>query len=98
MNAYLTYDRIEAQDWTRHYQQIAREEKESELADDLEKGLPLHMLESLCIDELQRRGASKQAISREFDDDVEFQERTSEFVRYMAETFSRHQIDIESEE
>ncbi|ECI0123839.1 host-nuclease inhibitor protein Gam, partial [Salmonella enterica subsp. enterica] len=20
MNAYLTYDRIEAQDWTRHYQ------------------------------------------------------------------------------
>ncbi|MFG6029396.1 host-nuclease inhibitor Gam family protein [Salmonella enterica subsp. enterica serovar Minnesota] len=27
-----------------------------------------------------------------------FQERASEFVRYMAETFSRHQIDIESEE
>ncbi|ECK3301081.1 host-nuclease inhibitor protein Gam, partial [Salmonella enterica] len=96
MNAYLTYDRIEAQDWTRHYQQIAREEKESELSDDLEKGLSLHMLESLCIDELQRRGASKQAISRAFDDDVEFQERASEFVRYMAETFSRHQIDIES--
>ncbi|EDQ4910214.1 host-nuclease inhibitor protein Gam [Salmonella enterica subsp. enterica serovar Gaminara] len=98
MNAYLTYDRIEAQDWTQHYQQIAREEKESELSDDLEKGLSLHMLESLCIDELQRRGASKQAISRAFDDDVEFQERASEFVRYMAETFSRHQIDIESEE
>ncbi|ECW0331829.1 TPA: host-nuclease inhibitor Gam family protein [Salmonella enterica subsp. enterica serovar Panama] len=97
MNAYLTYDRIEAQDWTRHYQQIAREEKESELADDLEKGLSLHMLESLCIDELQRRGASKQAISRAFDDDVEFQERASEFVRYMVEVFSRHQIDIESE-
>ncbi|EAP8453483.1 TPA: host-nuclease inhibitor protein Gam [Salmonella enterica] len=98
MNAYLTYDRIEAQNWTRHYQQIAREEKESELADDLEKGLSLHMLESLCIDELQRRGASKQAISRAFDDDVEFQERASEFVRYMVEVFSRHQIDIESEE
>lgn len=98
MNTYLTYDRIEAQNWTRHYQQIAREEKESELADDLEKGLSLHMLESLCIDELQRRGASKQAISRAFDDDVEFQERASEFVRYMVEVFSRHQIDIESEE
>ncbi|ECM3887108.1 host-nuclease inhibitor protein Gam [Salmonella enterica subsp. enterica serovar Newport] len=98
MNAYLTYDRIEAQNWTRHYQQIAREEKESELADDLEKGLSLHMLESLCIDELQRCGASKQAISRAFDDDIEFQERASEFMRYMAETFSRHQIDIESEE
>ncbi|HCB4962095.1 TPA: host-nuclease inhibitor protein Gam [Salmonella enterica subsp. enterica serovar Muenster] len=98
MNAYLTYDRIEAQNWTRHYQQIAREEKESELADGLEKGLSLHMLESLCIDELQRRGASKQAINRAFDDDVEFQERASEFVRYMVEVFSRHQIDIESEE
>ncbi|ELH6756522.1 host-nuclease inhibitor protein Gam [Salmonella enterica subsp. enterica serovar Rubislaw] len=98
MNAYLTYDRIEAQDWTRHYQQIAREEKESELADDLEKRLSLHMLESLCMDELQRHGASKQAISRAFDDDVEFQERASEFVRYMVEVFSRHQIDIESEE
>ncbi|EJU8569038.1 host-nuclease inhibitor protein Gam [Salmonella enterica] len=98
MNAYLTYDRIEAQDWTRHYQQIAREEKESKLADDLEKGLSLHMLESLCMDELPRHGANKKAISRAFDDDVEFQERASEFVRYMAETFSRHQIDIESEE
>ncbi|KYI81244.1 host-nuclease inhibitor protein Gam, partial [Salmonella enterica subsp. enterica serovar Typhimurium] len=46
MNAYLTYVRIEAQDWTQHYQQFAREEKESDLADDLEKGLSLHMLES----------------------------------------------------
>lgn len=98
MNAYLTQDRIEAQNWTRHYQQIAREEKEAELADDLEKGLPLGMVESLCIDELQRRGASKKAISRAFDDDVEFQERAAEFVRYMSETVARHQIDIESEE
>ncbi|EDS8078003.1 host-nuclease inhibitor protein Gam [Salmonella enterica subsp. enterica] len=98
MNAYLTYDRIEAQDWTRHYQQIAREEKESELADDLEKGLSLHMLESLCMDELQRHGANKKAISLAFDDDVEFQVRASKFVRYMVEVFSRHQIDIESEE
>lgn len=98
MNAYLAYDRIEAQDWTRHYQQIAREEKESELADDLEKGLSLHMLESLCMDELQRHGANKKAISRAFDDDVEFQVRASKFVRYMVEVFSRHQIDIESEE
>lgn len=56
------------------------------------------MLESLCMDELQRHGANKKAISRAFDDDVEFQERASEFVRYMVEVFSRHQIDIESEE
>lgn len=40
----------------------------------------------------------QKAISRAFDDDVEFRERASEFVRYMVEVFSRHQIDIESEE
>lgn len=97
MNAYLTQDRIEAQNWTRHYQQIAREEKETELADDLEKGLPLRMVESLCIDELQRRGARTKAISKAFDDDVEFQEKTAEFIRYMAETIARHQTDIDEE-
>ncbi|ENL5373322.1 host-nuclease inhibitor protein Gam [Salmonella enterica] len=95
MAAYLVQDRIEAQNWTRHYQQIAREERESELANDLEKGLPQSKLESLCVDELQRRGASKQAISRAFDDDVDFQEKAAEFIRYMAETFARHQTDID---
>lgn len=28
MNAYYIQDRLEAQSWARHYQQIAREEKE----------------------------------------------------------------------
>lgn len=97
MNAYYIQDRIEAQSWARHYKQTAREEKEVELADDLEKGLPQHLFESLCIDELQRCGASKKAIIRAFDDDVEFQERMAEHARYMAETFARHQIDIDSE-
>lgn len=95
MAAYLVQDRTEAQNWTRHHQQIAREERESELADDLEKGLPQSKLESLCVDELQRRGASKNAISKAFDDDVEFQERAAEFIRYMAETIARHQTDID---
>ncbi|MFV4760099.1 host-nuclease inhibitor Gam family protein [Citrobacter freundii] len=95
MAAYLVQDRIKAQNWTRHYQQIAREERESELAYDLEKGLPQSKLESLCVDELQRRGASKKAISKAFDDDVEFQEKVAEFIRYMAETISRHQKDID---
>ncbi len=40
MNAYYIQDRLEAQSWARYYQQIAREEKEAELADDMEKGLP----------------------------------------------------------
>ncbi|ENA5974046.1 host-nuclease inhibitor protein Gam [Escherichia albertii] len=91
------FDRIEEQAWSRHYQQIIREEKETELADDLEKGLPQHLFESLCIDHLQRHGASKQAISRAFDDDVEFQERVAEHIRYMVETIARHQVDIDSE-
>ena len=63
MNAYYIQDRLEAQSWARHYQQIAREEKEAELADDMEKGLPQHLFESLCIDHLQRHGASKKAIN-----------------------------------
>lgn len=95
MAAYHIQDRIEAQVWNKHYQQMAREEKESELADDLEKGLPLRLLESLCIDELQRHGASKQAISRAFDDDVDFQENMAALVRYMVEVIARHQINIE---
>ncbi|WP_257160974.1 host-nuclease inhibitor Gam family protein [Escherichia coli] len=40
MNAYYIQDRLEAQSWARHYQQLAREEKEAELADDMEKSLP----------------------------------------------------------
>ncbi|MFS9598743.1 host-nuclease inhibitor Gam family protein, partial [Klebsiella variicola] len=32
MNAYHIQDRLEAQSWARHYQQLAREEKEAELA------------------------------------------------------------------
>ena len=97
MNAWLIPDRIEEQSWARHYQQIAREETEAELADDLEKGLPQHLFESLCIDNLQRHGASKKAISRAFDDDVEFQERMAEHIRYMVETIAHHQVDIDSE-
>ena len=97
MNAWLIPDRIEEQSWARHYQQIAREETEAELADDLEKGLPQHLFESLCIDNPQRHGASKKAISRAFDDDVDFQERMAEHIRYMAETIARHQINIDSE-
>lgn len=98
MAAYHVQDRIEAQNWTRHYQQLAREERESELADDLEKGLPQRKLESLCIDELQRRGASRKAISKAFDDDVDFQEKVGEFIRYVSEVIARHQTDIDEEQ
>ena len=98
MSAYLTHDRIEAQAWSRHYQQVSREEKESELANNLEKGLRLLKFESFCIDQLQRLGASTKAINRAFEDDVDFQERMAEHARYMVEVFSRHQIDIDEEQ
>ncbi|MGM1330673.1 host-nuclease inhibitor Gam family protein, partial [Klebsiella michiganensis] len=35
------------------------------------------------------------AISRAFDDDVDFQERMAANVRYMVEVISRHQLNIE---
>ncbi len=98
MSTYPIFDRIEEQAWSHHYQQLVREEKETELADDLEKGLPQHLFESLCIDHLQRHGASKQAISRAFDNDVAFQERMAEHIRYMAETIARHKVDIDLED
>ena len=98
MNAYRAYDAIEKKSWDAHFQQLAREEREVELADGLEKGLSLRLLESLCLDELPRRGASKKAISRMFDDNTDFQERAAEFLRYMAETCASHQIDIDSED
>ncbi|EDW8957626.1 gam [Salmonella enterica subsp. enterica] len=98
MNAYAIYDAIEQRREHDDVLRTLREEKESELANNLEGGLSQHLFESLCVEHLQRRGVNKLAISRTFDNDVEFQERTAEFIRYMAETFSRHQIDIELED
>ena len=97
MNAYYIQDRLEAQSWARYYQQIAREEKEAELADDMEKGLPQHLFESLCIDHFATPRGQQKAITRAFDDDVEFQERMAEHIRYMVETIAHHQVDIDSE-
>ncbi|EKS4789378.1 gam [Salmonella enterica] len=98
MNAYAIYDAIEQRREHDDAIRILREEKEFELANNLERGLSQHLFESLCVEHLQRHGANKKAISRAFDNDVEFQERAAEFIRYMAETFSRHQIDIELED
>ncbi len=61
MNAYYIQDRLEAQSWARHYQQIAREER-GRTGRRHGKGLPQHLFESLCIDHLQRCGASKKPL------------------------------------
>lgn len=98
MNAYYAQDRIEAQDWARHYQKIAREEKVNELAEDIEKALLQRFFEELCVERLHRQGVSVQAISRAFDDDVDFQERMAEHISYMAEVFANNQIEIEEDQ
>lgn len=89
MSAYYIQDRLEAQSWARHYQQIAREEKEAELADDMEKGLPQHLFESLCIDHLQRHGASKKAI-KEFGLGRDRRIAITEAIQANIELFSGH--------
>lgn len=96
MNAYYIQDRLEAQSWARHYQQIAREEKEAELADDMEKGLPQHLFESLCIDHLQRQ-ASKKPLPVRLMTMLSFRSAWAEHIRYMVETIAHHQFDIDSE-
>lgn len=97
MNAYHVQDRIEEQSWVNFQAQEEKSARVNELTDDLEKGLKQHLLEGICLSELQRLGASKQAISRAFDDDVDFQERTAKYFRLMAEVIAQHQVDIEGE-
>uniref|UniRef100_UPI001BDC8E10 host-nuclease inhibitor Gam family protein n=1 Tax=Escherichia coli TaxID=562 RepID=UPI001BDC8E10 len=62
-----------------------------------EKRRPPLLFESLCLDRLERKEKKKKAITRAFDDDVEFQERMAEHIRYMVETIAHHQVDIDSE-
>lgn len=98
MNAYRAYDRIEDQRWVSHYREIEKSERINKLADELEAALKQRMLEDICLSELQRHGARKAAISRAFDDDVDFQERSAKFLRLMAEVIAQHQVDIEEEQ
>ena len=95
MNAYRAYDRIEDQRWASYHRQVEKYERVNKLADELEAALKQRMLEDICLSELQRHGASKQAISRAFDDDVDFQERSAKYLRLLAEVIAQNQIDIE---
>ncbi|MBK4119376.1 host-nuclease inhibitor protein Gam [Pluralibacter gergoviae] len=97
MNAYRAYDAIEQKSWDTHYQQVASEEREVELADDFEKGLPFHKFESLFIAELLRCGASKQAIIAAFGT-ADFEDKLAFYRRSMVEAVARQQVKIESEE
>lgn len=98
MNAYHVQDRIEEQSWVNYQARVEKAARVNELAEDLKKALKQHFLEGICMSELQRHGASKQAISRAFDDDTFFQERAATFLDLTAEVIAQHQIDIEGEQ
>ena len=96
MNAYYIQDRLEAQSWARHYQQIAREEKRQNWQTTWKKACPSTCLNRYASIICNATGPAK-AITRAFDDDVEFQERMAEHIRYMVETIAHHHVDIDSE-
>ncbi len=92
MNAYYIQDRLEAQSWARHYQQIAREEKEAELADDMEKGLPQHLFESLCIVICNATGPAKKPLPVRLMTMLSFRNAWQNTLRYMVETIAHHRL------
>ena len=87
--AYLTQDRIEDAAWVNHYAQVAREEEESELADQYEKAFRISCLQKM----LEGSYADNAAITALLNDDS-FRERTYEFFRYAAEELAAKQVDI----
>ncbi|EPT8873559.1 host-nuclease inhibitor Gam family protein [Cronobacter dublinensis] len=89
MNAYFMHDCIEERAWQDHYIQIAREEEEAELADLYDRQIKFHHLHVL----LSNTQADKAALTATFDD-VDFQEKTAEFLRYAAETLAAKQTAI----
>ncbi|EOY5382893.1 host-nuclease inhibitor Gam family protein [Cronobacter muytjensii] len=89
MNAYFMHDRIEERAWQDHYIQIAREEEEAELADLYDRQIKFHHLHVL----LSNTQADKAALTATFYD-VDFQEKTAEFLRYAAETLAAKQTAI----
>lgn len=87
--AYLTQDRIEEKAWSQHYAQVAREEEESELADQYGKAFRISCLQNM----LEGSYADRAAITALMNDDG-FRERTYEFFRYAAEELAAKQVDI----
>lgn len=90
--AYLTQDRIEDASWVNHYTQVAREEEESELADQYEKTFRVSCLQQM----MEGSYADRAAITALVNDDG-FRERTYEFFRYAAEELAAKQVDLNIE-
>jgi len=91
MNAYRMYDREEYRREDAEALSILQDEEESELADQFDNELPLSKLETMLTSALS---ADKKAVSSAFMDNVEFQEKAAEFLRFAAEVIGTNQAKI----
>ncbi|AYN25730.1 gam [Buttiauxella sp. 3AFRM03] len=91
MNAYRAYDREEYRREDAEALKVLDEEEEAELADQFDNELPLSKLEAMLSSALS---ADKKAVSQAFMNDVDFQEKAAEFLRYAAETIATNQAKI----
>ncbi|ELY5939587.1 host-nuclease inhibitor protein [Cronobacter malonaticus] len=92
MNPYRLQDSTEDAAWQQHYQRIASEEAQAELADLYDRQIKFHHLHEL----LSHTQADTAAIKAVFDD-VNFQEQAAAFLRYAAEVLADKQTEINSE-
>lgn len=91
MNAWRMYDANEHRREDAEALQTLQDEEESELADQFDNELPLSKLESMFTSALS---ADKKAVDQAFMNDVDFQDKAAEFLRYAAEVIATNQAKI----
>ncbi|CCJ75453.1 host-nuclease inhibitor protein [Cronobacter muytjensii] len=92
MSAYFMHDRIEDESWQQHYLNTAREEEVAELADLYDRQIKFHHLHEM----LSNTQADRAALKAVFDD-INFQEKAGEFLRYAAERLAAKQTELNIE-
>ncbi|ELY2772892.1 MULTISPECIES: host-nuclease inhibitor Gam family protein [Cronobacter] len=92
MKAYCIQQKIEDARWQQHYSQVARETEEAELADLYDRQIKFHHLHEL----LSHTQADRAVLKAVFDD-VNFQEKAGEFLRYSAELLAEKQTELNIE-
>ena len=96
MNAYYIQDRLELRAGRVTTSRSPVKRKRQNWQTTWKKACPSTCLNRYASIICNATGPGK-AITRAFDDDVEFQERMAEHIRYMVETIAHHQVDIDSE-
>lgn len=97
MSPLSIHERIDEIAWDQHYKNIAMEEEESELADWFERSIKDRHIQECVKQALAGKIAFPKAIDQAFDNDCDFQEKLSEFIRYAAETFAKNAVKIKYE-